>query len=309
MKYSKKSNAKKGLSWLLSGIITWMIITEGINLFLHSYTDFEHIHDLIYGAFRLYDNYWNNLFYLLTVICIICIFLLIVLNLEFYIRLLIFKRQLPNVISEFSKLKSKINHTIISLIDIGDDDHIKERDEIYADLLRQMQSEFDIEGVSIDSINQCTESLMILLNNSQPVTEIYALTNLYGDSWLTRTMLLYLIRTIQIADKIADQSKKLRVFIRNNNGYNKDDKAYISIKSLHEGFLPIKEIALETYKKDNPQKIDSFLLLKLNNGQELFWHVNKIETKLYWKYSSSTLDPSQASEINEIIAYLKNLVT
>ncbi|WP_299368698.1 hypothetical protein [Winogradskyella sp.] len=234
-----------------------------------------------------------------------CIFLITIQSIEHRVRLLIFRKQLPNVISEFGKLKRKINQTIVSLIDAGDDTHIKRQDEVYADLLRQMRSEFDIEGVSIDSISRCTTQLANILHN-QNVDELYALTNLYGDSWLTRNMLLYLIRTIQIADKINNENNKLRVFLRNSEGNNSDTEAYNSVKSLHEGFLPIKELKLNEFRNKFPSSMDAFLYLKLSNS-ELFWYIERFETKLVWNGANSSTNNDTATEIKSIVNHLKSI--
>ena len=281
----------KYLSWIVSALIAWWIVTELIiNGILNTYLGFEHgFVGFTKQALTFFTNpSWDGFGMFLSWVCVIVIGLIAMRKIEHYIKLFVYRRHLPSVRKELKALNKKINEMIIYIVGFGKRDVISQRDNTYADLLRHMQAEFDIEGVAIETINACTDKLDAIISQGTQIEELYALTNLEGDSWLTRTMLLYFIRTIQLAGKIKDSNKKARLFIRKEAGQNKDCPAYKSILLLHDGFLPVKEITMDDFiRKLNLEgggnnehliKYPAFLYIKEGNGTQYVWHL-----KLDWR--------------------------
>ena len=205
---------------------------------------------------------------------------------------IVFPYNFPNLRKQLKKLKITIKETLLRIVDFEDEKNINERDRIYGNLLKHMQAEFKLDGVDIKTIEHCIRSLEDEVINKGKAKNFFALTDFDGHAWLTRTMLFYLIRTIQVAGGISNQNEKLRVFLVNDD-YDEDEEAFKSVCSLHNGFLPYKiskrsEVLTLDINKNIKEK-PAFLFIEFES-KKLFWHIYHGDRGLLWMPGSISDD-------------------
>lgn len=206
--------------------------------------------------------------------------------------------ELNNIIDESTEKISK--HSIGT-------DYIQKNDESFSEILLSASAEIYMDKVDPKSIIESTKDLeeiiKAIIEKNHNIEEIFAVTNLTGKFWKTRTMLIYLLRTIQLASYVNDKSKKLRLFqlASFEDVYTKE------IEDLHQYFLPIKHVK----HSDFP----SFLYIKGkradNTVKETFFAIIEISHPHY-KYAWSKLKKHKDNEayrdkIMSIVDQIKQL--
>ena len=165
-----------------------------------------------------------------------------------------------------------------------DKKYIQKNDEEFSEILLSAGAEIYMDKIDPKSIVESTKDLEEIIKSviekNHNIEEIFAVTNLRGKFWKTRTMLIYLLRTIQIASYVTDDRQKMRVFQLADS----DDIYTKEIESLHKYFLPIKYYDINNYPP--------FLYIKgyTSDGRmkETFFAILKI-THPHYKYSWSKL--------------------
>lgn len=283
--------------------------------------------DILTGLFADNGSISVNMYYLCLAVGYTTALYLVGQTIKNNIQLAVYSNTLKKTVREVRSIRRKIIQLAFQIVEQEKENsnEIATRDSNYADLLSHLQAEFDEDRVDVESIHECSDSLANkFLNGGIAIKELYALTNLSGKSWLTRTMLIYLIRTIQLSDKIADDSKKWRIFLIDSttNSTTKDPSmgeetnetspTFASVKSLHEGFCPTSEIASALLIGENnlinPYKIDSFLYIKDESDKEYCWRIKKSGGKKFWrKYhdGGDGLDAEDISPIRSLVEKLK----
>lgn len=253
------------------------------------------------ASFDSYSTYYWNAFYFSLLISTLFVGLFTTICIDEKVKFyMYYNYTLRKTVRQMGEVKKKIYEVTYSIVeqDKLDSEKIDKRDEAYAGLLTHLRAEFDLEGVSVDSISNCIATLEDHINANDEIFEMYALTNLPGDSWLTRTMLLYLIRTVQLAGKITDRDKKFRLFIREE--INNNDEAFRSVRSLHNGFLPTNDTTKQIFTaKMNPFKY-SFLYLKTNRGVTI-WTTTGVGKQVTWQTCNVRNDIDKIKELIENI--------
>lgn len=279
--------------------------------------------DILAGLFADNGSISVNMYYLCLAVGYTTALYLVGQTIKNNIQLAVYSNTLKKTVREVRSIRRKIIQLAFQIVEQEKENsnEIATRDSNYADLLSHLQAEFDEDRVDVESIQECSNSLANkFINGGIAIKELYALTNLSGKSWLTRTMLIYLIRTIQLSDKIADDTKKWRIFLIDSTTKdpsieeetNETSPTFVSVKSLHEGFCPTSEIASELLMEKNhlinPYKIDSFLYIKDESGKEYCWRIKKSGGKKFWqKYhdDGDGLDAAYILPVRTLVEQLK----
>lgn len=306
------------LSWFFALIVLLIIDYKLFFIFFHDYFDFkwyEPFHVTIVSIIEYYTSGEAvkledfSLIILLQTLPKIYVFILIENFTKKIIRSLISIRRTQKTKKGLTKLKRQIKKTIYQLVKLKDEETNSE-DEYLGEILEHTINEFDLEGVDEQTIQECINELAQVITRNEVITEIIALTDFKEKTWLTRRMLMYLFRTIQIASKINenDRNKKLRTFILKDGTNNRN--LFAGINSLHQNFMhtlfinynKIKELDLSNIEIEEKP---AFLYLKSSdNGNEYtrFWHIKHVrQGKFIWQLTTFVPD-----DYSKIISFIKN---
>jgi hypothetical protein len=196
-------------------------------------------------SLKLSNKYWSLLIYALLSI----IFGLLLSNyIEKKLAKLAHWAKTHNAEKNLSKTLRDKTFSISSKTDKAN--HLEDRDSFFSETILSADAEIGMDSVDPGSIEESTKKLGGIIEavykNNHEIHEVYSHTTLEGNFWKTRTMLIYLVRTIQLASFVYDDTSKFRVFSWKTNKVN--IKTVNQIKDIHSAFMPIYESVWDAKK-------------------------------------------------------------